>query len=143
MLLVCRTPSSEAANKESWTDRVPALSAAVTQLSSTLSTLKQRTAQVSSAENLHEPLLHVQAPSQQLSWGLHAQAGGVAAEEGQAWQRRITSLTGHLTGALSGSHLGTEHAKSQVLARLLRVARCGSASAEAACTNESCYRSDW
>lgn len=39
-------PSSEVANKESWTDRVPALSAAVTQMSNTLSTLKQRTAQV-------------------------------------------------------------------------------------------------
>ena len=109
-----QAPSSEAANKERWTDRVPALSAAVTQLGSTLSTLKQRTAQVSSPVMLHAPP-RVRAPSQHVS-RLHAQAGGIAAEEGQAWQRRITSLTGHLTGALSSSNNGTEQAKSQVLA---------------------------
>ncbi|BDA44761.1 Pseudouridine-5'-phosphate glycosidase [Coccomyxa sp. Obi] len=85
-----------------WLSRLPAVSAGVSQLSSGFATLTNRTAQAKDA----------------------------AVEEGQTWQRRIASLSGHLTGALSNAFSTPESATAQgivVGAEVQRALRMGAA----------------
>ncbi|CAL5228111.1 g11186 [Coccomyxa viridis] len=69
----------------SWGERLPALSAGVTQLSNSFTNLTQR---ISPARNGEQ-------------------------EEGQSWQRRIANLSGQLTGALSNAFSTAQSAATQ------------------------------
>lgn len=45
-------------------------------------------------------------------------------EEGQSWQRRIASLSGHLTGALSNAFSNSETATAQARSPLFLQTTC-------------------
>ncbi|CAK0785665.1 hypothetical protein CVIRNUC_008876 [Coccomyxa viridis] len=69
----------------SWSDRLPALSTGVTQLSNNFSSIAQR---ITPARNGEQ-------------------------EDGQSWQRRIANLSGQLTGALSSAFGSADSATAQ------------------------------
>ena len=107
--------TSGSQQNSTWLSRLPAVSAGVSQLSNGFATLTTRTAQVASYTD-NVAFFFSRSNSASSTWAdVLPQAKDAAVEEGQTWQRRIASLSGHLTGALSNAFATSETATAQAL----------------------------